>query len=162
MAPPAGVRVHHIQEGELVNESELYGDLFDSVLSAVDINDRYLRSNHHEARLRSYLNRIVPSPQGRTRVNVSTLAADIQPGRQPTYRTSREQHDMFSRLAHDFPNLDIDYEIERVRSVLPHDRFIILTQTDGRRSRIGIGVGLDFINPNGRARATDVLIEDPF
>lgn len=58
--------------------------------------------------------------------------------------------------------MDIRYQIERVVSVLPHDRFIILTQPDGSRSRIGIGVGLDFINPNRRARATDVLIEDPF
>jgi ATP-dependent helicase YprA (DUF1998 family) len=162
LAPPAGVRVHHIQEGELVNESELYGDLFDSVLSTVEINDRYLRSDHHEARLRSYLTRILAHPHGRTRVNISTLAAEIQPGRHPAYRNSREQHDMFSRLRHDFPNLDIHYRIERVLSALPHDRFINLTQADGNRSRIGIGVGLDFINPNRRARATDVLIEDPF
>jgi hypothetical protein len=69
---------------------------------------------------------------------------------------------MFSRLRHDFPILDIHYRIERVLSALPHDRFIILTQADGSRSRIAIGVGLDFINPNRRARATDVLIEDPF
>jgi hypothetical protein len=162
LAPPAGVRVHHIQEGELVNESELYGDLFDSVLSTVEINDRYLRSDHHEARLRSYISRIVPLSEGRTQVNISTLAAETQPSRQPAYRNSREQHDMFSRLRDDFPNLDIRYRIERVLSVLPHDRFIILTQPDGSRSRIGIGVGLDFINPNRRARATDVLIEDPF
>jgi hypothetical protein len=161
LAPPAGVRVHHIQEGELVNELELYGDLFDSVLSAVEINDRYLRSDHHEARLRSYLNRIVPLPQSRTRVNISTLAAETQPSRQPAYRNSRDQHDMFSRLRHDFPSLDINYRIERVLSILPHDRFVILTKPDGSRSRIGIGVGLDFINPNGRARATDVIIEDP-
>jgi hypothetical protein len=162
LAPLPGVRVHHIQEGELVNESELYGDLFDSVLSAVEINDRYLRSDHHEARLRSYLTRILAHPHGRTRVNISTLAAEIQPSRHPAYRNSRDQHEMFRRLTEDFPTLDIHYRIERITSVLPHDRFIILRRTDGSRSRIGVGVGLDFIHPNGRARATDVVIEDRF
>src|SRR5207244_7622370 len=60
LAPPPGVRIHHIQEGEQVNESELYGEVFCSPLHVVDINDRYLRSDHHERRLRSYLSRIVP------------------------------------------------------------------------------------------------------
>ena len=68
---------------------------------------------------------------------------------------------MFTRLRDDFPNLDIHQRIERDRTALPHDRFIILTRADGTRSRIGIGVGLDFILHNGRTRNTDVIIEDP-
>jgi hypothetical protein len=162
LEPPAGVRIHHIKEGDQVTEAELFGDMFRSPLRAVDINDRYLRSDLHEERLRAYLNQIVPEAGNQTRIDIATLAAEIQPSRHPAYRTTREQQRMFTRLQDDFPALEIHQRIERDRSALPHDRFIILTRPNGMRSRIGIGVGLDFIRPNGRARDTDVIVEDPF
>jgi hypothetical protein len=120
-----------------------------------------LRSDHHEKRLRSYLSLVTPKTGLSTRVTVSTLAAEIQPNRR-AYRSSVAQQQMFERLAKDFPTLEIQYRIENDRSALPHDRFIILTRADGTKVRIGIGVGLDFIQANGQARNTDVVIEDPF
>jgi hypothetical protein len=161
LEPPPGVRIRRIKEGEQVTEAQLFGEIFSSPLVAIEINDRYLRSDHHEKRLRSYLSLVTPKSETTTLATISTLAAEIQPSRQ-AYRSSFAQQEMFARLAADFPKLKIQYLIEQDRSALPHDRFIILTRADGTKVRIGIGIGLDFIRADGQARSTDVVIEDPF
>jgi ATP-dependent helicase YprA (DUF1998 family) len=139
LEPPPGVRIRRIKEGEQVTESQLFSEIFNSPLIAIDINDRYLRSDHHEKRLRSYLSLVISKSETATRATISTLAAEIQPSRQ-AYRTSLAQQQMFERLAKDFPKVEIRYRIERDRSTLPHDRFIILTRADGTKVRIGIGI----------------------
>jgi ATP-dependent helicase YprA (DUF1998 family) len=159
---PPNVRVIHIRDGERVTETDLFGDIFRSPLKSLLISDRYLRSHHHETRLRAYLSLITDQPGVRPQVSISTLAAEVQLSSHPSYyKTSAEQRQMFTRLISDFPALDIQYRLERSLQSLPHDRFIHLTRADGTEARIGIGVGLDFIKPNGRTRMTDIIIEDP-
>src|SRR5262249_17513742 len=159
---PPNVRVIHIRDGERVKEADLFGDVFRSPLKSLLISDRYLRSDHHEKRLRSYLSLINDKPGMRPQVIIANLAAEVNLSLHSSYyKTSGEQNQMFARLIRDFPVLDIQYRLEKSLLSLPHDRFILLTRADGTKARIGIGVGLDFIKPNGRTRMTDIIIEDP-
>jgi hypothetical protein len=156
---PPQVRVIRVREGERITEASLFGELFGRPLESVSINDRYLRSDHHEKRLRAYLQLIVAAPGTRPQIRIETLAAEINSSPQwYYYRNSQEQHQMFARLKRDFPGLDIQYQLA---SQLPHDRVLQLRRTDGTSARIGIGAGLDFIRHNGYTKMTDILIEDP-
>jgi Lhr-like helicase len=159
---PPNIRVIHIRDGERVTEADLFGDVFRSPLKSLLISDRYLRSNHHEKRLRAYLTLINSQSGMRPQVAIGTLAAEVKLSLHSSYyQTSAEQRQMFACIINDFPALDIQYRLERSLQSLPHDRFIHLTRADGTEARIGIGVGLDFIKPNGRTRMTDIIIEDP-
>lgn len=158
LAPPPNVRILHIRDGELVLEANLFAEVFRLPLTALHINDRFLRSAHHEKRLRAYLTLVNVPPSQKAKVTVATLPAEIQPSRPPFYQTSTEQRQMLLRLQQSFPQLDLQLRLDER---LPHDRFLELRRTDGTMARIGIGAGLDFIQSNGRARMTDLIIEDP-
>jgi hypothetical protein len=160
LAPPSNIVVKHIKNGEKVTERELFGDVFRRPLTSLQINDRYLFSDHHEERLRAYF-QIIKNPENkRTHVRVDTLRVDALLQHYPRhYQTITEQQQMFNRLTKAFPNLMIRANLaER----LPHDRYLLLTREDGSQARIGIGVGLDFIRWTGETRATDIIIEDPY
>lgn len=160
LAPPSNVVVKHIKNGEKVTERELFGDVFRRPLTSLQINDRYLLSDHHEDRLKAYFQIIKNPVNKRTHVRVDTLKIDALLQHHPRhYQTIAEQQQMFNRLIQAFPNLEIRANLaER----LPHDRYLLLMREDGSQARIGIGVGLDFIRWNGEARATDIIIEDPY
>ena len=112
--------------------------------------------------MRAYLTLINGQQGMRPQVTIGTLAAEVKLSLHSSYyQTSAEQRQMFACIINDFPALDIQYRLERSLQSLPHDRFIHLTRADGTEARIGIGVGLDFIKPNGRTRMTDIIIEDP-
>lgn len=144
---PPHVRVIRIREGERITEAALFHEVFRHPVQSLSINDRYLRSNHHEARLRAYLQLIVAAPGIRPQIRIETLPAEINSSPQwYYYHTSQEQHQMLARLKKDFPSLDIHYQLV---SQLPYDRFLHLHRTDGTSVRIGIGAGLDFIRYNG-------------
>lgn len=156
---PPNVRVIHIRDGERVTEADLFGNVFRSPLKSLYINDRFLRSDHHEKRIRAYLNLISGQPGMRPQIRIETLAAEINMSRQVYYyQTSSDQKRMFARLSKDFPAFDIQYQLAQR---LPHDRFIHLVRADGSEARIGLGAGLDFIRFNGRTCMTDIVIEDP-
>jgi ATP-dependent helicase YprA (DUF1998 family) len=158
IAPPE-VRVLHIREGEQVSEAKLFGKVFHGPLESMHINDKYLRSPAQEKRLHAYLQLITTLSGQRSKVVIATLAAEIHASRPPYYQTSREQQQMLNRLQQAFPNLDLQLRLEQR---LPHDRYIELVRIDQSRVRIAIGAGLDFIQSNGRARMTDIIIEDPY
>ncbi|MBL8206924.1 MAG: DEAD/DEAH box helicase [Blastocatellia bacterium] len=156
---PPHVQVIHVREGELITEAGLFRGVFRRPLKSLWINDRFLRSDHHEQRLRAYLELIVTESGTRPQITIETLAAEINLSPQGYYyHSSQEQQQMFARLKRDFPLFDIHYQLA---SRLPHDRFLQLRRTDGTSARIGIGAGLDFIRYNGRTKMTDILIEDP-
>ncbi len=158
LEPPPNTTILHIQQGEPISEAQLFGRVFSEPLSKLEINDRYLRSDHHEDRLRAYLSLVTNPPQHQTEVVVTTFPASTFPNPRQ-YQSVQDQHQMFRRLARDFPLLDVK---PLIQDDVPHDRFLLLTRPDGSRARIGIGAGLDFIRQNGRARMTDISIEDPY
>ncbi len=158
LEPPPNVRILYIREGETVTEAKLFAELFRLPLTALHINDRYLRSAQHEKRLRAYLALVQTRSGQKTKVTIATLPAEEQMSRPPCYQTAAQQRQMLGRLQQAFPQLDLQLRLERQ---LPHDRYLELQRTNGASARAGIGVGLDFIQPNGRARMTDIIIEDP-
>lgn len=162
LASPGNVKILHIREGERLTEAELFGEVFEEPITALIINDRYLRSLAHEQRLRAYFNLVQARPGVRPVVQIQTLAAEINQSRFPFFQTSQEQNQMVTRLSQAFPNLDIKLKLESSSQSLPHDRFLLLTRAQNIQARIGIGAGLDFIQTSGRTRMTDILIEDPF
>nr|MDQ3010495.1 DUF1998 domain-containing protein [Acidobacteriota bacterium] len=155
---PPNVRILRTRDGEQTTEAKLFGELFRAPLTALKVNDRYLRSDHHEKRLRAYLSLIAAPAGQRIKVLIMTWPAEEQPSRGLHYQTSAEQKGMAARLQQAFPQIDLQLRLEKR---LPHDRFLELTRADGTRARIGIGAGLDFIKANGRACTTDIIIEDP-
>jgi hypothetical protein len=156
---PPEVRILHVREGEQLTEAGLFQDYFRRPLRALTINDRYLRSDHHEQRLRAYLQMVTGEPGTRPQIKIDTLAAEVHLSPQTYYyHSSLEQQQMFARLQQDFPQFDLQFHLAQQ---LPHDRFLYLQRTDGTAARIGIGAGLDFIRYNGRTKMTDILLEDP-
>src|SRR5262249_59486117 len=96
---PPNVRVIHIRDGERLKEADLFGDVFRSPQKSLFISDRYLRSDHHEKRLRAYLSLINDQPGIRPQVVIATLAAEVQLSSSPSYyKTSTGQNRMFDRL----------------------------------------------------------------
>jgi len=86
---PPNVRVIHIRDGEQVTEADLFGDVFRSPLKSVYINDRYLRTDHHEKRLRAYLSLIKDQTGARPQIKIVTLAAEVNSSTKPWfYKTS--------------------------------------------------------------------------
>lgn len=157
LEPPPGMRIMSVRDGEQVTEAQLFGDIFRAPLSTLHINDRYLRSAHHENRLHAYLSLIRVSAGQQAMVEISTMPAEEQRSSRNYFQTSTEQHQMCTRLQKDFPRLKIHLHLDRR---LPHDRFLEITREDGTKTRISIGVGLDFIQANGCARATEIVIVD--
>jgi len=158
LEPPPNVRILHVRDGEQVTEAKLFGDIFRAPLSHLHINDRYLRSAHHENRLRAYLS-LINVPDGeQAEIVIATMPAEEQRSNRRYFQTTAEQQQMFARVQRDFPSLTLQPRLNRQ---LPHDRFLELTRADGTKARISIGVGLDFIQATGRARATEIVIEDP-
>jgi superfamily II DNA or RNA helicase len=51
--------------------------------------------------------------------------------------------------------------IMKIKHVATHDRCVEITRVNGEKARILIGVGLDFIQPNGTVRDTYIVIQDP-
>lgn len=160
---PPNVRVRHVRNGERLKEADLFKDVFRLQLKSLLISDRYLRSKHHENRIRAYLELIVCPPGVRPQITIETLAAEVQLTQKNFYfQRSQEQRGMFERLSREFPALEIRYTLVQNLQELPHDRFLLLSREDGTTARIAIGAGLDFIRYRGETCMTDIIIEDPY
>ena len=70
-----------------------------------------------------------------------------------------EQKQAIKQLKANFPNVSIKFQMDYYTS---HDRYIELTRTDDKKARVIIGMGLDFIEPNGTVRQTFLIFQDPY
>jgi hypothetical protein len=90
--------------------------------------------------------RVVTYPAGDHRLNTARVSLN-------------EQNRAIAKLEQRHPAIAITFKrSERA----PHDRFIEIIRTDGSKARILIGQGLDFIQPDGSARPTYIVVEDPY
>ena len=71
-------------------------------------------------------------------------------------RSSYEQDSAENELSRKYPDL------LRIKHVADHDRWIEITRENGEKSRIIIGRGLDFIQPDGSLKRTYIVIQDPY
>lgn len=68
-----------------------------------------------------------------------------------TQQFDDEQKRAIQQLKSQFPDIRIRFELNRQ---IEHDRYIEVTYADNNKARVIIGVGLDFIEPNGYVRKT--------
>lgn len=135
-------------------ERDLFSALFMKPIKEMYVNDAYLYDRERIVdRLGAYIE-LANEQNKLDKVTVRTKSADED-------RISSSLHiqnGAIKSLRQKYPNVDIDFK----RSNPDHDRFIILTRTDGSQARILIGQGLDFIQSNRRNRPTYIVIEDPY
>ena len=70
-----------------------------------------------------------------------------------------EQRKAIRDLKNGFPEMRIKFSLEEKSD---HDRYIEVTRSNGGKSRAIIGVGLDFIDPNGHVRKTFLIFQSVY
>lgn len=73
-----------------------------------------------------------------------------------TSPADQEQSKAIGELKTRFPSVKIKFDMGKKPD---HDRYIEITHTDGSQSRAIIGVGLDFIYPDGTLRKTFIVFQ---
>jgi hypothetical protein len=86
----------------------------------------------------------------------------VRTERAGTGRVSRHPRDEQDRAIKKFKRRFGEDLIEFKFSGTEHDRYIMLTRTEGTQARILIGKGLDFIKAGKVDEPTYVIIEDPY
>lgn len=130
------------------NEEALFGNLFESPVTRLEVHDPYLFDRHRIVnRLGAYV-RLAHRGGELKSVEVYTKRSDERG------RNSWEgQKAAEAELASEFPGL-----ISFAHNYGGHDRSVRLVHSDGHETLIVIGRGLDFIGPNGNARSTYITI----
>jgi len=137
-----------------VTEEKLFGNLFSEPIKTLWVNDRYLTDEERICnRLGAYIK--LAMQHGTLKgVVVETVRAEGK-------SKETEQQQAIIKLKHQFNTIIVEVKVRQKYSEVAHDRFIILTRTSGEKVRILIGKGLDFINPNGSAEPTYIIVENP-
>jgi len=129
------------------SEQDYFAEFYDRPVKGMVICDRYLEKKS------VILNRLaahiaLAQQQGALKwVVVQTRAGQD------------EQKQAIKQLKAKFPDVSIKFQFDYHTS---HDRFIELTQPDDKKARVIIGMGLDFIEPNGSVRQTFLIFQDPY
>jgi len=76
-----------------------------------------------------------------------------------TRQSNDEQKQAIQQLKSRFPHVNIKFELDRQ---MAHDRYIEVTRIDGSKARVIIGIGLDFIEPNGNVRNTFLVFQTSY
>lgn len=155
---PPHTRVLHLPDTPnrdgAISEASLFGDIFRQPVTHMQVNDSYLLDEERLfKRLSAYLH-LANQQATLQQVDVYTLPA----GEKGRGGTKDAQNRAIAKLQTAFPTVNI--HVQRKERV-EHDRYIILTRANGRKARILLGRGLDFIQPDGSIRATHIVIEDP-
>ena len=137
-----------------VTEEKLFGNLFSEPIKTLWVNDRYLTDEERICnRLGAYIKLAMQHGTLKS-VIVETMRAEGK-------NKATEQQQAITKLKHQLGTDVIQFKLRQKYSEVDHDRFIILTRTSGEKVRILIGKGLDFINPNGSAEPTYIIVENP-
>lgn len=147
--PPLNTKVINIQSQRQgnINEEKLFGEIFSMPIKKVLINDPYLLTREQIIdRLGAYVKMAV---QHSSLEKISVITRSAQP--------NLEQIESEKRLIRMYGD-----KIEFKHIIPEHDRYLIITRTNGEKVRILIGRGLDFIQSDGSVLSTYVVIEDPW
>lgn len=131
------------------SEEALFGDVFAMPVVDLIINDPYLFDRHRIVnRLGAYV-RLAHKGGRLNTVKVYTRRANNDGANSWAVQKAAEE-----MLEREFPNV-----ISFHHTSPEHDRSIRLIHDDGTETLIVIGRGLDFIQPNGRARSTFITVK---
>ena len=129
------------------NEADYFSDFYAQPVHSMIVSDRYLDTTEKISnRLGAH---ITLAQQSGTlkRVSVHTRSG------------GDEQKRAISQLKSRFPEIDIKFRLDYHTA---HDRYIEIKRENGSKARIIIGVGLDFIEPDGYVRQTFLVFQDPY
>jgi ATP-dependent helicase YprA (DUF1998 family) len=143
---PGGTMVVEVRpDGRTHSEAEYFSSFYAEPVRGMEVSDRYL--------------------DDRDRI-IRRLGAHIELAHQQgalqwiTVKTKQGGHDQqqaISYLKSLYPSVRIKFDNE---SHTVHDRFIKVTRANGRQSRVIIGKGLDFIQPNGEVNHTFLVFQE--
>jgi len=149
--PPENTQVINIRLNERITERALFGTVFARPVKRMLVNDPYLYDHERIVhRLGAYME-LAAQSGALEHVQVITKRAG-QSGN-PGYGADQDRAE--AELNRAFGSV-----VTFKHSQPQHDRFIDIERVDGSRAKIIIGQGLDFIQPDGRAKQTYVVIQD--
>jgi len=139
--------VEVIPDGKPRSETDFFADFYGSPVRGMVVSDRYLDQERVILdRLGSHLS--LAQRQGA----LEWVVIHTRPGQEAQRRA-------FHQLKSQFPQVSIKLKTD---PYTVHDRFIELTRADGSKARVIIGMGLDFVQPDGRVRRTFLIFQDPY
>lgn len=146
---PANTYVREVKrDGKKHNEEDYFSEFYARPVQGMIVNDRYLDTKEKVLnRLGAHID-LAHRHGGLEWVEVYTIH---------TRQGQNEQKQAISQLKSQYPEVNIKFKIERH---IAHDRYIELTYTDNHKARVIIGLGLDFIEPNGSVRETFLVFQD--
>ena len=143
---PGGTMVVEVRpDGRTHNEAEYFSSFYAEPVRGMEVSDRYL--------------------DDRDRI-IRRLGAHIELAHQQgalhwiTVKTKQggyDQQQAISYLKSLYPSVRIKFDND---SHTVHDRFIKVTRANGHQSRVIIGKGLDFIQPNGEVDHTFLVFQE--
>ncbi|MFQ5419422.1 MAG: MIT C-terminal domain-containing protein, partial [Anaerolineae bacterium] len=145
---PANTQVQEIKpDGKTYREADFFADFYAQPVRSMVVSDRYLDAKE------KIVNRLG------SHIELAQRDGSLEWVLVHTRRKQGEQQQAINQLKAQFPQVRITFKLDRHTA---HDRYIELTRTNGRKARVIIGLGLDFIEPNGRVRQTFLIFQDPY
>ena len=145
---PAATYVHEIKpDGKKHDEAEYFSDFYNNPVRSMVVSDRYLDTKE---RILGRLGAHIELAQ-KNKVLEWVLVK--------TRQSNEEQKQAIQELKSRFPHVNIKFAFDRQ---IAHDRYIELTHVDGSKARVIIGIGLDFIEPNGNVRNTFLAFQTSY
>lgn len=144
--PPGEVRVISIKSNQSgISEKSLFSDFFSKPCIKMTVHDPYLINRDVIVdRLGEYIS-MASQHNILDEVIIQTRKAN----------DSGEQEVAKRELTRKYPvNIRFEYKAE-------HDRFIEVIRLNGEKTKIILGRGLDFIQPDGSTKPTHIIIQDP-
>lgn len=128
-------------------EAEYFADFYAAPVRSMVISDRYLDTKE------KIFNRLG------AHIDLAQQNKVLEWVLVKTLESQGEQKAAIEQLRSRFPHIKIKFELDRRTT---HDRYVEVTRVDGSKARVIIGVGLDFIDPNGQVRNTFLVFQNSY
>lgn len=145
---PRDTTLHEIQpDNGWHNEAEYFAAFYAEPVRGMVVSDRYLKDRE---RILNRLGAHIALAQRQGALEWVVVRTREQ-------SETNDQEQAIQQLRAQFPTVMIDFEFSYQTA---HDRFVEITRVNGKKARVVIGRGLDFIQPNGRVEHTFLVFQD--
>ncbi|MCA9936858.1 MAG: DEAD/DEAH box helicase [Anaerolineales bacterium] len=143
---PSNIRVAEVKpDDKTYSEADFFSEFYAQPVRSMIVSDRYLDTKE------KILNRLG------AHIALAEQGGALEWVLVHTRQKQDEQSQAIYQLKAQFPKIKIKFKFDYHTA---HDRFIELTRANDHKARLIIGVGLDFIKPNGRVRETFLIFQD--
>ena len=133
--------------GKKHSEAEYFSNFYADPVVGMVVTDRYL---HSRGRI---LNRLG------AHIALAKEGGALEWVLVKTEENGQEQREAMNDLKNQFPEVSIKFDFVRKAD---HDRSIEVKRTDGSKARVILGVGIDFIYPNGEVQKTFLVFQSAY